>query len=89
MTTAAPDPAGATAGAGSTFDEPQRPPAEVPAPARAETMGGPIAPPGFAVSPTSRTSPGVDELRREVAELRRLIERVCAELGIPIDEGAG
>lgn len=32
---------------------------------------------------------GVDELRREVAELRRLIERVCTELGISIDEGAG
>ena len=32
---------------------------------------------------------GVDELRREVAELRRVIERVCTELGISIDEGAG
>lgn len=88
VTTAAPDPSGATAGAGS-FDEPQRSPAEVPAPARAETTGGPTAPPVPAVAPTVRPAPGVDELRREVAELRRLIERVCTELGIPIDEGAG
>jgi hypothetical protein len=33
--------------------------------------------------------PGVEELRREVAELRRVIQRVCTELGISIDEGAG
>ncbi len=39
--------------------------------------------------PTHRSQPGVEELRREVAELRRVIERVCSELGISIDEGAG
>jgi hypothetical protein len=32
---------------------------------------------------------GIEELRREVAELRRVIERVCTELGISIDESAG
>lgn len=89
VTTVAPDPTGASAGAESPFDQPQRPPVQVPAPARAEPTGGSTAPPVPAVAPTARTAPGVDELRREVAELRRLIERVCTELGIPIDEGAG
>ena len=70
------------------------------APRRAErsatpTVGRPTPPPDHApvsrVVDPARARPagdsGVDALRREVAELRRLVERVCDELGISIDGG--
>jgi hypothetical protein len=41
------------------------------------------------VEPASADDPGVEALRREVTQLRLLVERVCDELGISIDEGAG
>ncbi len=89
VTTAAPDPSDATAGARTPLDEPQRRPVEGPAPARQASDGEPIHPAASAEPRGTRPTPGVEELRREVAELRRLIERVCTELGISIDEGAG
>ena len=82
VTTAAPDaPADADGPATADLRPPDsaRPP-ESPAPPVTEVPRS--APP--------RSSPSeVDELRREVAELRRVVERICAELGISIDEGAG
>jgi len=61
-------------GAASVAPEPQR----FPSSAVASPQGR---------SPDDGTD--VAALRREVTELRRLVERVCDELGISIDEGAG
>jgi hypothetical protein len=71
---AAPAPLPETVAAASVAPEPQ----PFPSSAVASPQGRPPA-----------GGPDVEALRREVAELRRLVERVCGELGISTDEGAG